>query len=59
MARPDRRVLMKPRPVHSRLPWLVRAGSRDTYLTQVISPDASDVSANLDETDDLDAGGRI
>jgi hypothetical protein len=33
--------------------------SRDTSLTQVISSDASDVSANPDRTDDLDAGGRI
>jgi hypothetical protein len=32
---------------------------RDTSLTQVISSDASDVSANPDRTDDLNAGGRI
>jgi antitoxin YefM len=32
---------------------------RDTSLTQVISSDASDASANPDKTDDLDTGGRI
>ena len=33
--------------------------TRDTSLTQVISSDVSDASANPYETDDLDADGRI